>query len=179
MLFSLHANRWDEVIERKIKYDQKVVEHTCQLLDAQGQQAVLFHKIEDPFTMRAGAGFLTIPKGSYTTAYYWKDRPYNIYFWRDDQGKELGSYLNMVGDTQFNGQLVMFEDLIIDLLVLPTGDVFVLDEDELPESLTDFENGAVRRALEGVTASLESILDQVRADAEGKYHHSLFEPMLK
>lgn len=85
----------------------------------------------------------------------------------------------MVGDTQFNGQLVMFEDLIIDLLVFPTGDVYVLDEDELPESLADFENGAVRRALEGVTASLESILDQVRADAEGKYHHSLFEPMLR
>ena len=38
MLFSLHADRWDEVIERKIKYDQKVVEHTCQLLDAQGQK---------------------------------------------------------------------------------------------------------------------------------------------
>ena len=178
MLFSLHADRWDEVIERKIKYDQKVVEHTCQLLDAQGQQAVLFHKIEDPFTMRAGAGFLTIPKGAI--------RPPIIgrivlitYISGDDQGKELGSYLNMVGDTQFNGQLVMFEDLIIDLLVLPNGDVFVLDEDELPESLTDFENGAVRRALEGVTASLESILDQVRADAEGNYHHSLFEPMLK
>ncbi|MGV2912208.1 DUF402 domain-containing protein [Bacillus safensis] len=179
MLFSLHANRWDEVIERKIKYDQKVVEHTCQLLDAKEQQAVLFHKIEEPFTMRAGEGAQTIPKGSYTTAYYWKDRPYNIYFWRDDQGKELGSYLNMVGDTQFNGQLVMFEDLIIDLLVLPNGDVFVLDEDELPESLADFEHGTVRRALESVTASLESILDQVRADAEGKYHHSLFEPMLR
>ncbi|MCY7677071.1 DUF402 domain-containing protein, partial [Bacillus safensis] len=87
MLFSLHAVRWDEVIERKIKYDQKVVEHTCQLLDTKEQQVVLFHKIEDPFTMRAGDGFLTIPKGSYTTAYYWKDRPYNIYFWRDNQGK--------------------------------------------------------------------------------------------
>ncbi|KRE20301.1 hypothetical protein ASE42_00155 [Bacillus sp. Root920] len=149
------------------------------MLDTKEQQVVLFHKIEDPFTMKAGAGFLTIPKGSYTTAYYWKDRPYNIYFWRDDQGKELGSYFNMVGDTQFNGQLVMFEDLIIDLLVLPNGDVFVLDEDELPESLADFEHGTVRRALESVTASLESILGQVRADAEGKYHHSLFEPMLK
>ncbi|WBL30904.1 DUF402 domain-containing protein [Bacillus safensis] len=179
MLFSLHANRWDEVIERKIKYDQTVVEHTCQLLDTKEQQAVLFHKIEEPFTMRAGEGALTIPKGSYTTAYYWKDRPYNIYFWRDDQGKELGSYFNIVGDTQFNGQLVMFEDLIIDLLVLPNGDVFVLDEDELPESLADFEHGTVRRALESVTASLESILNQVRADAEGKYHHSLFEPMLR
>ncbi|MED1747705.1 MULTISPECIES: DUF402 domain-containing protein [Bacillus] len=179
MLFSLQADRWDEVIERKIKYDQKVVEHTCQLLDAQGQQAVLFHKIEDTFMMRAGDGALTIPKGSYTTAYYWKDRPYNLYFWRNDQGKELGSYFNIVGDTRFNGQLVMFEDLIVDLLVLPNGDFFVLDEDELPESLTDFEHGSVRRALEGVMASLESLLDQVRADAKGKYHHSLFEPMLK
>ncbi|MGG0859149.1 DUF402 domain-containing protein [Bacillus sp. NMCC4] len=179
MLFSLHADRWDEVIERKIKYDQKVVEYTCQLLDAQEQQAVLFHKIEDRFTMRAGDGALTIPKGSYTTAYYWKDRPYNIYFWRDDQGKELGSYFNIVGNTWFNGQLVIFEDLIIDLLVLPNGHFFVLDEDELPESLAAFEQGSVRRALEGVMASLESILDQVRADAEGKYHHSLFEPMLK
>ncbi|MCW4682853.1 DUF402 domain-containing protein [Bacillus pumilus] len=179
MVFSLHADRWDEVIERKIKYDQKVVEHTCQLLDVQGQQAVLFHKIEDTFTMRAGDGSLTIPKGSYTTAYYWKDRPYNIYFWRDDQGKELGSYFNIVGNTWFNGQLVMFEDLIVDLLVLPNGDFFVLDEDELPESLTDFEQGSVRRALEGVMASLESILDQVRADVEGKYHHSLFAPLLK
>ncbi|MCK6165138.1 DUF402 domain-containing protein [Bacillus pumilus] len=179
MLFSLHADRWDEVIERKIKYDQKVVEYTCQLLDAQEQQAVLFHKIEDTFMMRAGDGVLTIPKGSYTTAYYWKDRPYNIYFWRDDQGKELGSYFNIVGNTWFNGQLVIFEDLIIDLLVLPNGHFFVLDEDELPESLAAFEQGSVRQALEGVMASLESILDQVRADAEGKYHHSLFEPMLK
>ncbi|MGM0970924.1 MAG: DUF402 domain-containing protein [Bacillota bacterium] len=179
MVFSLHADRWDKVIERKIKYDQKVVEHTCQLLDVQGQQAVLFHKIEDTFTMRAGDGSLTIPKGSYTTAYYWKDRPYNIYFWRDDQGKELGSYFNIVGNTWFNGQLVMFEDLIVDLLVLPNGDFFVLDEDELPESLADFEQGSVRRALEGVMASLESILDQVRADADGRYHHRLFETMLK
>jgi len=179
MVFSLHADRWDEVIERKIKYDEKIVEHTCQLLDAQGQQAVLFHKIEDTFTMRAGDGALTIPKGSYTTAYYWKDRPYNMYFWRDDQGKELGSYFNIVGNTSFNGQLVMFEDLIVDLLVLPNGDFFVLDEDELPESLVDFEQGSVHRALESVMASLENILDQVRADVDGKYHHSLFAPLLK
>ncbi|MFL0437282.1 MULTISPECIES: DUF402 domain-containing protein [Bacillus] len=179
MLISLHVDRWNEVIERKIKYDQKVVEHTCQLLDAQGQKMVLFHKIEETFTMSADDDTLTIPKGSYTTAYYWKDRPYNMYFWRDDQGEELGSYFNMVGHTWFNGQLVMFEDLIVDLLVLPNGDFFVLDEDELPESLADFEQGSVRRALEAVMASLESILDQVRADADGKYHHSLFVPLLK
>ena len=62
MLFSLHADRWDEVIERKIKYDQKVVEHTCQLLDAQGQKMVLFHKIEETFSMSAGDDTLTHSK---------------------------------------------------------------------------------------------------------------------
>ncbi|PCK23381.1 DUF402 domain-containing protein [Bacillus pumilus] len=177
-MFPLHADSWDEVIERKIKYDEKVVEHTCQLLDAQEQQVVLFHKIEDTFTMRAGHGAVTIPKGSYTTAYYWENRPYNLYFWRDDRGRYLGSYLNMVRNTWFKNQMVIFEDLIIDLLVLPNGAYFVLDEDELPESLTTFEHGSVRQALEDVIDSLDHILKRVRSDAEGKYHHTLFEQVL-
>lgn len=178
-LFRLHADSWDDVIERKIKYDDEVVEHTCQLLDAQEQQVVLFHKIQDPFTMIAGDGAVTIPKGSYTTAYYWTDRPYNVYFWRDDQGNELGSYLNIVRNTQFKDQMVIFNDLMIDLLVLPNGDVFVLDEEELPENLASFENGSVHQALSDVIGSLERILGRLRSDAEGRYHHTLFEPILK
>ncbi|MDR0126341.1 MULTISPECIES: DUF402 domain-containing protein [Bacillus] len=178
-MFPLHANSWGEVIERKMRYDGEVEEHTCQLLNAQEEQVVLFHKIEKTFTMIAGDGAVTIPKGSYTTAYYWKNRPYNVYFWRDDQGNELGSYFNMVRNTWFEDQKVIFEDLIIDLLVLPNGAFFVLDEDELPESLTTFEHGSVRRALEDVIDSLERILDQVRSDAEGRYDHTLFEPILK
>lgn len=45
-------------------------------------------------------------------------------------------------------ELVSFEDLIIDVMVLPNGEYFILDEDELPESLvqvcstgTKFING--------------------------------------
>ncbi|MBD3860115.1 DUF402 domain-containing protein [Bacillus sp. 28A-2] len=178
-MFPLHADPLGKVIERKIRYDGKTVDHHCQLLDAQGQQVVLFHKIEETFAMRAGDGALTIPKGSYTTAYYWKDRAYNVYFWRDDQGRELGSYFNIVGNTWFKNQSVIFEDFIIDLLVLPSGDFFVLDEDELPESLASFEHGLVHRALGSVIASLESILDQVRSDAKERYSHALFEAMIK
>ncbi|QEO60827.1 DUF402 domain-containing protein [Bacillus altitudinis] len=178
-MFPLYANSWDDVIERKIKYDDQVVEHMCQLLDAQEQQVVLFHKIQEPFTMVAGDGTVTIPKGSYTTAYYWTDRPYNVYFWRDDQGNELGSYVNIVRHTWFEERAVVFEDLLIDLLVLPNGDFFVLDEDELPESLASFEHGSVHRALRDVIHSLAHILDQVRLDAKGKYHHTLFQKILK
>ncbi|MFS0655432.1 DUF402 domain-containing protein [Bacillus sp. 179-C3.3 HS] len=179
MLFPLHVDSGDKVIERKIKYDEKIVEHTCQLLDVQEQQVVLFHKIEDTFTMMAGDGTVTIPKGSYTTAYYWKDRPYNVYFWRDDRGNELGFYFNIVRQTWFKEGAVIFEDLVIDLLVRPNGDFFVLDEDELPESLASFEHGSVHQALGDIIHSLERILYEVRLDAERKYQHTMFEPMLK
>lgn len=40
-----------------------------------------------------------------------------------------------------------FEDLIIDILVLPSGEYFILDEDELPEPLEGFEGGYVNEAL--------------------------------
>ncbi|WP_353853905.1 DUF402 domain-containing protein [Bacillus sp. Bos-x628] len=177
-MFQIHAHQWDEVIERKIRYDAGVVEYTCQFLDSQEQQLVLFHKIEDTFSMIAGQNKLTIPKGSYTTAYYWEDRPYNLYFWRDHQGNYLGSYFNIVKNTCIQEQMVIFEDLMIDLLVFPNGDYFILDEDELPEALECFENGSVYNALYVLIDSLESILSQVKSDAEGVYHHATFVPLL-
>ena len=42
---------------------------------------------------------------------------------------------------------MLFEDLIIDILVLPSGEYFILDEDELPEPLESFEDGYVAEAL--------------------------------
>ena len=46
--------------------------------------------------------------------------------------------------------MVSFEDLIIDIMVLPNGEYFILDEDELPEPLGNFEGGYVRKALYGL-----------------------------
>ncbi len=59
----------------------------------------------------------------------------------------VGSYFNVVKNTQITDELVSFEDLIIDILVLPSGEYFILDEDELPESLEEFEDGYVNEAL--------------------------------
>lgn len=72
-----------KIVERKIRYDSTIVEHTCLLLEKQLQSIVLFHEVQYSFTMTAHSASLTIPKGSYTIAYYWEDRPYNLYIWRD------------------------------------------------------------------------------------------------
>lgn len=170
--------RGDKIIERKIRYDSVVVEYSCMLLKAQNQNVVLFHIIQDSFTMIANQTKLTIPKGSYTIAYYWKDRPYNLYIWRDNKGKYLGSYFNIVKNTYMTDKLVSFEDLIIDIMALPNGDYFILDEDELPESLDQFENGSVLQALNSLTDSIDILLSQTISETENTYKHEELLPWL-
>lgn len=149
------------------------------LLTAQNQSAVLFHIIEDTFTMIAHQARLTIPKGSYTIAYYWEDRPYNLYFWRDHRGNYLGSYFNIVRNTVISDGMVSFEDLIIDILVLPNGEYFILDEDELPDSLEKFENGSVQKALNLLIKSIHNVHLQTISESEGIYAHDKFIPLLE
>ncbi|MEK5483002.1 DUF402 domain-containing protein [Viridibacillus sp. FSL R5-0888] len=170
--------RGDKVNERKIRYDSTVVEYSCILLKAQNQNFVLFHEIMDSFTMIANQTKLTISKGSYTIAYYWKNRPYNLYIWRDNKGNYIGSYFNIVKNTYMIDNLVSFEDLIIDILVLPNGDYFILDEDELPEPLNQFEDGSVQQTLNSLTESLDMLLSQIISETENLYKHEELLPLL-
>ncbi|TKH12295.1 DUF402 domain-containing protein [Peribacillus simplex] len=168
----------DEIIERKIRYDSIVVEHNCLLLKEQNQHVVLFHEIMDSFTMKTGPIKLTIPVGSYTIAYYWKDRPYNLYIWRDNDGNYLGSYFNIVRNTYMADKLVSFEDLIIDILVLPGGAYFILDEEELPVPLEQFESGSVKQALISLLDSIDILLSQTISESEKLYKHKDLLPWL-
>ncbi|MBT2647945.1 DUF402 domain-containing protein [Bacillus sp. ISL-34] len=177
-IFTLALQRGDEIIERKIRYDSIVVEHNCLLLEAQKQHAVLFHEIMDSFTMKASSIKLTIPIGSYTIAYYWKDRPYNLYIWRDNEGNYLGSYFNIVRNTYMADKLVSFEDLIIDILVLPDGSHFILDEEELPVPLEQFESGSVKQALKSLLDSIDILLFQIISESEKFYKHKDLLPWL-
>ncbi|MCK1983127.1 MULTISPECIES: DUF402 domain-containing protein [Peribacillus] len=177
-IFRTARQHGDEIIERKIRYDSLVVEHNCLLLNGQKQHVVLFHEIMDSFTMKAGPIKLTIPIGSYTIAYYWKDRPYNLYIWRDNDGNYLGSYFNIVRNTYMADRLVSFEDLIIDILVFPGGAHFILDEEELPVPLEQFESGSVKQALISLLDSIDIILSQTLSESDKLYKHKDLFPLL-
>lgn len=178
ILSKVNPYEWNEIIERKIRYNSEIVDYKCKLLSAQSQHVVLFHIIEQAFTMAADHRTITIPEGSYTIAYYWKDRPYNLYFWRDKNGKYLASYFNIVRNTTIADQIITFEDLIIDILALPNGEYFILDEDELPEKLERFENGLVKRAVESLAESINDILSQAIEESESIYRHENFAGLL-
>ncbi|MGM0866413.1 MAG: DUF402 domain-containing protein [Bacillota bacterium] len=164
----------DPIIERKIGYDGKSVEHHCRLLKAGVEDVVLFHKVEDAFTMTTNQSSLTIPKGSYTLAYYWKDRAYNVYIWRDHSGEYLGSYFNIVRNTNIDNEVVSFEDLIIDVLVFDDGNASVLDEEELPVSMEEFENGYVMEELELLVDSLGGFLPKLIFETRVHFPHNDF-----
>ncbi|MDJ1476284.1 DUF402 domain-containing protein [Bacillus sp. LS15-K4] len=150
-----------EIIERKIRYDGTTVDHTCLLIEAQRDKIVLYHKVQYSFTMAANDTKLTIPKGSYTVAYYWENMPYNLYVWRDQDGDYIGSYFNIVKNTCIMDEVVSFEDLILDIMVLPSGELFILDEDELPVSLEQFEDGYVEKALHTVKNTIQESFPKI------------------
>ncbi|MGE1162618.1 DUF402 domain-containing protein [Peribacillus simplex] len=177
-IFTTTLQRCDKIIERKIRYDSVIVEHDCLLLKSQNQNVVLFHKVMDSFTMVAGPTKLTIPIGSYTIAYYWNDRPYNLYIWRDNEGNYLGSYFNIVKNTYMADKLLSFEDLIIDIMVLPDGSHFILDEEELPVPLEQFESGSVKQALNSLLDSIDILLSQIIEESGKLYKHNDLLPWL-
>ncbi|MGE6598319.1 DUF402 domain-containing protein [Bacillus proteolyticus] len=155
-----------EIIERKIRYDSTIIDHNCLILEKKSQSIMLFHEVQYSFTMNTNDSSLTIPKESYTIAYYWENRPYNLYIWRDKNGMYLGAYFNIVKNTHITDELVSFEDLIIDILVLPSGEYFILDEDELPEPLEGFEGGYVNEALYVLKEIIQKSLPQMIVETE-------------
>ncbi|MCU5097630.1 DUF402 domain-containing protein [Bacillus wiedmannii] len=158
-----------EIIERKIRYDGTTIDHACLLIEAQQDKIILYHEIQYSFTMTANDKKLTIPKGSYTVAYYWGNRPYNLYVWRDQDGGYLGSYFNIVKNTCITDEVVSFEDLILDIMILPSGEFFILDEDELPESLEQFEDGYVEKALHTVKNTIQESLPKIISETATLY----------
>lgn len=79
----------------------------------------------------------TIPAGTISTEYYWLDRWYNVFRF-SGHGHELKSYYcNINKPPQFDGRVLSYIDLDIDVLVAPDLTYKVLDED-------DFEENALR-----------------------------------
>jgi predicted RNA-binding protein associated with RNAse of E/G family len=146
------------MIERKIRYDGSIAEYRCQVLSRHSDRVVLTYVLPDPVILGRDAVIVNLPAGSRTYAWYWTDRPYNVYIWQGSGGNYLGAYFNIVRNTRISDQVVSYEDLIVDLLVTPEGKQCVLDRDELPESMEQFEQGYVNQTLKDLIVSAGHIL---------------------
>jgi hypothetical protein len=92
-----------EIVERKVKPDGAPSQAHCRLIHADARSVVLFHNVAG--TWRVGP--YTIAPPMYTVACYWKDTPYNLYAWYEEDGRLVAAYFNIVrseGYTLYEGE---------------------------------------------------------------------------
>jgi len=81
----------------------------------------------------------TIAPGTVSTEYYWLDRWYNVFRFSDSTGKLKSFYCNINQPPSFDGHVLSYIDLDIDVLVAPDLTYKILD-------LDDFEANAIAYA---------------------------------
>jgi hypothetical protein len=72
----------------------------------------------------------TITPGTLSTEYYWTDRWYSVFRFRQPTGELRNYYCNINLPAEFDGRVLTFVDLDIDVLVAPDFSRRILDEDE-------------------------------------------------
>lgn len=120
----------DEHGAEKIRYDGRVI--------ARGETWVC---LQAPFSVdSADLGAVVFRRGDRFTEWFFTDRWYNIFRVEDAKTQQLKAwYCNITRPAQISEEVVMSEDLALDVLVLPDGAFYLLDQDEfaalnLPEA---------------------------------------------
>ena len=136
-----------EVLEVKHTLAGAVQSFSCEaaMMNAP-RAAVLLYTIS---ALRRVAG-LDLPAGTVTVAYFWADRPYNVYHWVSPERETIAWYFNLSGPASIAAGRVEWQDLEVDVLVTPDLRARVLDEDRLPADLPAERRGEIAAAADRV-----------------------------
>ncbi len=78
---------------------------------------------------------IKISPGDITYGLYWTDRPYTLYVWIVNRGKDRAYYFNIADRVSLHPNEFIWRDLVIDIVIDPGQRVHTLDRDELPADL--------------------------------------------
>lgn len=140
------SQRRTTITERKTRLDGSDVEYTCEaLLVEPGRRAVVRY-VTDRDRPLEGTD-LVLRKGTVTIGHFWIDRPYNVYHWLAE-GRTVALYVSIAADTTIEPDRITYRDLVVDVLIRPSGAIEILDEEELPASIEPRFRLAIAKALE-------------------------------
>lgn len=127
------------VLEVKRTLDGREKRFECRLLaqteNGSERHVVLLFVAESAMHVHG----VDLPAGTVTFGHFWTARPYNVYHWLNPHdGATIGAYFNLSRDTRIapggegQGWRLDWQDVVVDLMLLPGQDARVLDEDEIP-----------------------------------------------
>lgn len=149
------------LIVRSLKYDghvhrewrARLVEHAGALVVVEG---VFESEVKHP-------SLGTVAPGTLSTEYYWTDRWYSVFRFREPDGALRNYYCNVNCPAEFNGRLLTFVDLDIDVLVAPDFSYSVLDEDEFETHAARYQYpAAVRQQVPRALSALIEMIEERR-----------------
>jgi predicted RNA-binding protein associated with RNAse of E/G family len=136
-------------------------EFVCRLLERSPDRTVLLY----PITQGRRVADVLIPDNSVTYAYYWTDRPYNVYHWVDEAGRTVAYYINLASNVTFRADAVEWHDLAVDLLITPDGAIRILDEADVTDVSQEIR-GQIEAAQERILVDKSAVLAEVAASTE-------------
>ena len=127
------------------------------------------------FRLPAAVG--DIPKGTTTLGWFWRRRSYNLYRFLGKSDDVLLHRFDVLDEVEITDDAVSYLDLIVDVLVSPTGEVTIEDEDELRAAakkglLDDRRVRAIERALTTITRDWRRIVRGAMAALPGEANDS-------
>ena len=103
----------------------------------------------------------TISSGTISKEYYWLDRWYNVFRFSDPDRRLKNYYCNVNQPPSFDGRVLSYIDLDIDVLVAPDLTYKILDVEDFEENARRYAypeevQASARQALADLTGLIES-----------------------
>jgi protein associated with RNAse G/E len=103
----------------------------------------------------------TIAAGTRSVEYYWMERWYNVFRFSQPNGKLRNYYCNISVPPTFNGAVLSYVDLDLDILVQPDFSYQILDEEDFERNAKRFAyDDALRVNARRALAELIVMIDQ-------------------
>jgi len=150
------------IIERKTRLDGSLSEYQCETLSLEVDRRAVLRYVTDREWIIGDTGVVVRP-GQITIAHYWIDRPYNVYHWLDG-ARTIAYYCNVASDTIIREDLVGYTDLVVDVLLRPSGATVILDEEDLPPDLAPPLRIHIARALETIAAGPRRLAQEIERE---------------
>ena len=150
------------ITERKTRLDGSVVEYECEALVLEpGRRAVVRYVTERDRALEGTD--LVLKAGTVTIGHFWVDRPYNVYHWLDG-GRTIALYVSTAADTAIVAGAVAYTDLVVDVLLRPSGAIEVLDEEEVPATIEPRHRLAIAKTLETCVTEPRRLIAEIERE---------------
>lgn len=102
-----------------------------------------------------------IKTGTVSWEYYWLDRWYNVFRFHEPDGQLRNYYCNINMPPKFDGRVLEYVDLDIDMLVWKDLSFEILDREEFDENSLKFGySDEVRAAVDGGLEELKGLIER-------------------